>query len=59
MTLIFNLRDCERNGLILQPPYGFMYSLASFHKFIENQLKPEPDGSIPTASLESFAPVIK
>ncbi|VDM94596.1 unnamed protein product [Onchocerca ochengi] len=49
--------DCERNGLVLQPPFGFMYNLASFHKFIENQLKPAADGSIPTASSESFKPI--
>ncbi|KAM3720089.1 Sex comb on midleg-like protein [Dirofilaria immitis] len=49
--------DCERNGLILQPPFGFMYNLASFHKFIENQLKPAADGSIPIASSESFKPI--
>ncbi|CAG9540154.1 unnamed protein product [Cercopithifilaria johnstoni] len=49
--------DCERNGLILQPPFGFMYNLASFHKFIENQLKPAADGSIPIAPSESFKPI--
>ncbi|VDM91995.1 unnamed protein product [Litomosoides sigmodontis] len=49
--------DCEKNGLILQPPFGFMYNLASFHKFIENQLKPAADGSIPIAPAESFKPI--
>uniref|UniRef100_A0A158Q7I9 SLED domain-containing protein n=1 Tax=Elaeophora elaphi TaxID=1147741 RepID=A0A158Q7I9_9BILA len=49
--------DCERNGMILQPPFGFMYNLASFHKFIENQLKPAADGSIPVVSSESFKPI--
>ncbi|KAK6103003.1 mbt repeat family protein [Brugia pahangi] len=49
--------DCVRNGLILQPPFGFMYNLASFHKFIENQLKPDADGSSPIASPESFKPI--
>uniref|UniRef100_A0A1I8EBS8 SAM domain-containing protein n=1 Tax=Wuchereria bancrofti TaxID=6293 RepID=A0A1I8EBS8_WUCBA len=48
---------CVRNGLILQPPFGFMYNLASFHKFIENQLKPAADGSSPVASPESFKPI--
>ncbi|KAL3993608.1 mbt repeat family protein [Acanthocheilonema viteae] len=49
--------DCERNDLLLQPPFGFMYNLASFHKFIENQLKPAADGSIPVAPSESFKPI--
>ncbi|VDK18357.1 unnamed protein product, partial [Anisakis simplex] len=50
-------RDAERKGIGLQPPYGFMYSLASYHKFIENQLKPDKDGTPVIAPDECFAPV--
>lgn len=49
--------ECDKTGLILQPPFGYMYNLASFHKFIENQLKPAADGSFVTASSDCFKPV--
>ncbi|VDK61645.1 unnamed protein product, partial [Anisakis simplex] len=49
--------DAERKGIGLQPPYGFMYSLASYHKFIENQLKPDKDGTPVIAPDECFAPI--
>uniref|UniRef100_A0A0M3HVK2 SLED domain-containing protein n=1 Tax=Ascaris lumbricoides TaxID=6252 RepID=A0A0M3HVK2_ASCLU len=49
--------DAEKKGIGLQPPYGFMYNLAVFHKFIENQLKAEDDGTLPAAVSECFTPI--
>uniref|UniRef100_A0A914WJA1 SAM domain-containing protein n=1 Tax=Plectus sambesii TaxID=2011161 RepID=A0A914WJA1_9BILA len=47
----------SRTGGSLQPPVGFRPNHAQFHKFIDNQLRHNDDGSSPACPEEWFSPV--
>uniref|UniRef100_A0A0N5AID4 SLED domain-containing protein n=1 Tax=Syphacia muris TaxID=451379 RepID=A0A0N5AID4_9BILA len=47
----------KKKGNPIQPPYGYKYSISGFHKFIENQLKPNADGESPAAPSSIFRPI--